>query len=98
MLFQGRGWDVAARESDKTKVWFEYVRTTGRYTAWPICWQGWVAMIVLIPGPILGAVALSKVFPQVPPMMFGLSGMALCFATFFPLTYFKGRPSKRSGV
>lgn len=83
---------------EKSDVWFEYVRTTGRYTAWPVRWQGWAAMIVTLVGPIAGAVALSKAFPQLPPMPVGLSGMALALGTFFPLTYFKGRPAKRSGV
>jgi hypothetical protein len=87
---------VAARESDKTKVWFEYVRTSGRFRAWPICWRGWLAMIVLIVGPTAGAVLLAKALPGVPSGLFVFGALALCFGTIFPLAYFKGRPAKRS--
>ncbi len=87
---------MAPRETDKNKVWFEYVRTGGRFTAWPICWQGWLAMIVLIVGPTVGAMLLAKALPSVPSGMFLLGAFALCFGAIFPLAYFKGRPAKRS--
>ena len=87
---------MAARESDKTTVWVEYVRTTGRFSARPICWQGWLALIGLIIGPTAGAVLLAKALPSVPSGLFVLGALALCFGTIFPLAYFKGRPAKRS--
>jgi hypothetical protein len=87
---------MAPRGSDKSKVWFEYVRTTGRFTAWPIRWQGWAAMIVLIAGPTGGAVMLAKALPGVPSGLFVFGALALCFGAIFPMAYFKGRPAKRS--
>ena len=83
---------------ETSDVWFEYVLTTGRFTAWPIRWQGWVATIVLIAGPLGGMMALTKALPRVPSIVFLIGAFVLCFGTVFPLAYFKGRPSKRSGV
>lgn len=83
---------------EKSDVWFEYVLTAGRFTAWPVRWQGWAAMIVLIAGPAWGMMALTKALPRVPGIVFLIGAFVLCFGTIFPLAYFKGRPSKRSGV
>lgn len=83
-------------EHAEAEVWFEYVRTTGRFSAWPICWQGWLAMIVLIIGPTVGAVLLAKALPSVPSGLFVFGALALCFGAIFPLAYVKGRPAKRS--
>ncbi|WP_236634273.1 hypothetical protein [Caulobacter sp. X] len=72
--------------------------TAGRFTAWPVRWQGWAAMIVLIAGPLAGMMVLTKALPRVPSIVFLIGAFVLCFGTIFPLAYFKGRPSKRSGV
>ena len=82
---------------DRPDAWFEYVLTAGRFSAWPIRWQGWAAMIILIAAPIAGSLALSRALPDAPRALLVLGSLALCFSTLFPLAYFKGRPAKRSG-
>lgn len=86
----------SSRSEPDAGVWFEYAHTAGRFTAWPIRWQGWAAMLVLICGPVVGAVLIGKRAPDTPPLLIVMGALALCFGTIFPLAYFKGRPAKRS--
>ncbi|AAK22222.1 hypothetical protein EIB18_01190 [Caulobacter vibrioides] len=86
------------RQDERAKdVWFEYVLTAGRFSAWPIRWQGWLATALLIVGPITGMMAIAKLAPGVPPFVLVLGAMTVCFGTVFPLAYFKGRPAKSRG-
>lgn len=82
---------TAQRDSEKSDAWFEYVVAGSRFSAWPIRWQGWLAFVVLLVGPLTAMMVLIKALPQVPSAVFGLGAMALVFGTLFPLAYFKGR-------
>lgn len=86
---------MAGKTDGQSRVWFEYVLTSGRFSAWPVCWQGWAASIALIVGPLAAGAALLRTFPDIPPAALIIGVMAVSFGTVFPLAYFKGRPAKR---
>lgn len=81
----------ASSRQDASPPWFEYTLSAGRFSAMPIRWQGWLAMVVLIAAPVTIMVLLAKALPQVPSMAFILIALATTFSTIFPLAYFKGR-------
>ncbi len=75
-------------------AWFEYTLVAGRFSALPIRWQGWVAAVLLIVGPLLAMIWLTRMFQDVPNFVFVLASLAVTFSTLFPLAYVKGRPRR----
>lgn len=64
-------------------LWFKYEVTAGRFSATPVAWQGWLALLLLVAVPtgllLLAAPWLARLGP-----LGMLLGLAVVFAIVFP--------------
>jgi len=75
-------------------VWFEYVSVPGRFSAVPVSWKGWLALILLIAAPtaamlLWGAPLLRQHKLWIGPAV--VLELAIVFGITLPLVIAKGR-------